>query len=533
MNDKPVILCVDDEHEVLRAIERDLRARYREDYRVIRAASGEEAVDTLTKLKQRNDDVALVVSDQRMPGLEGTEVLTRTSELYSDARLVLLTAYADTGIAIRSINEVGLDRYLSKPWDPPETHLYPALDDLLEAWTSTSRQPYSGTRIIGDQWSPYCHSAKEFLARNRIPYKWQDISRDEEALALAKATNDCKSLPIIVLADGTVLENPSREELATSLGMHISAAEKAYDLIIVGGGPSGLAAAVYGASEGLSTVLVENEAIGGQAGTSSRIENYLGFPKGLSGNELASRANAQAQRLGSEILVPQAVESVAIENQYKIVRLANGTELTARAMIAGVYYGAATSDAKLYSRAAVHINGGGNSAGQAAMHLSRYAKTVSIIIRGDSLEKSMSRYLIDQIAATPNIAVLTNTVIKNAKGEQRLEKLVLENQETGNQSEEIADALFIFIGSAPNSVLLEGIVEIDEKGFVLTGLDLPQTKGRIRNWSLDRDPFHLETSVPGLFAAGDVRWGSSKRIAAAVGEGSVAVSLVHQYLSTV
>lgn len=551
--EKPTILCVDDEPEVLRAIERDLRGRYRSDYRVIRAGSGEEAVETLTRLSQRGDDVALVVSDQRMPGVEGTEVLATAAELYQDARLVLLTAYADTNVAIRSINEVGLDRYLSKPWDPPEELLYPALDDLLEAWVSTSRAPYRGIRVIGDQWSPASHSTKEFLARNRVPYRWEDIERDSEARALAQLTNECRTLPIVVLEDGTTLEAPARDELAEQIGMKTSAAAQSYDLVIVGGGPAGLAAAVYGASEGLSTVLIEGEAIGGQAGTSSRIENYLGFPSGLSGSELASRAQAQATRLGAELVVPQRADRIQLDDAYKIVETADGMEISGRSLIfspgmdvrrldadgvdqftgAGVYYGAATSEATLFSGAHVVVYGGGNSAGQAAMHLGRFAKSVRVAVRGNDLQTSMSQYLIDQLDATDNISLQTRTVIARADGTNHLERLVFEDVDTGERREEKVDALFVFIGSFPNSALVHELVECDDAGFVLTGLDLPHVMSRIKAWPLDRDPFHLETSVPGLFAVGDVRWGSSKRVAAAVGEGSVAVSLVHQYLSTV
>ena len=400
---------------------------------------------------------------------------------------------------------------------------------------------------------PASHTTKEFLARNRIPYRWEDIERNSEALALAQLTNECRILPIVVLEDGTTLEAPSRDELADRIGMKTSAAAQSYDLVIVGGGPAGLAAAVYGASEGLSTVLIEGEAIGGQAGTSSRIENYLGFPSGLSGSELASRAQAQATRLGAELVVPQRADRIQLDGAYKIVELADGTEISGRSLIfspgmdvrrldadgvdqltgAGVYYGAATSEAALFSGADVIVYGGGNSAGQAAMHLSRFANSVQVVIRGTDLQTSMSQYLIDQLDATENVSLRPRTVIAHADGDDHLERLVLQDVDSGELSEEKVDALFIFIGSFPNSALVHDLVECDDSGFVLTGLDLPHVKGRIKGWQLDRDPFHLETSVPGLFAVGDVRWGSSKRVAAAVGEGSVAVSLVHQYLSTV
>ncbi len=550
---KPILLAVDDEPDVLKNIERDLRARYRKDYRVARAGSGAEALDVTRQLRQRGDVVALFLSDQRMPGMEGTEFLVEAQALFPQARTVLLTAYADTNAAIRSINDIGLDHYLMKPWDPPEQALYPVLDDLLDSWRATARPPYRGIQVAGALWSGASHDTKEFLARNRIPYRWLDVERDEAARALVDAVNGGRTLPVVFLPDGAPLEAPDRATLAAALGMKTTATAGYYDLLVIGGGPAGLGAAVYGASEGLTTALIEQEATGGQAGTSSRIENYLGFPAGLSGSDLAHRATAQAERLGAELLVPQAVTEVRLEGDYKIVTLADGTSLTARSLVlatgmkvrrlpaegvaaltgAGVYYGAALTEAAHYRGRPMFVVGGGNSAGQGAMFFSRYASKVTILIRREGLESTMSHYLIEQLAATPNVEVQPRRKVVEALGGDRLEALRVEHLDTGEVVEEEAAALFVFIGSAPNSQLVEGIVARDDKGFVLTGARLPRLGGRPRAWTPDRDPYLLETSVPGIFAAGDVRGGSSKRVAAAVGEGAVVVSEVHQYLSTV
>ena len=550
---KPILLAVDDEPDVLKNIERDLRARYRKDYRVARAGSGAEALEVTRQLRQRGDVVALFLSDQRMPGMEGTEFLVEAQALFPQARTVLLTAYADTNAAIRSINDIGLDHYLMKPWDPPEQALYPVLDDLLDSWRATARPPYRGIQVAGALWSGASHDTKEFLARNRIPYRWLDVERDEAARALVDAVNGGRTLPVVFLPDGAPLEAPDRAALAAALGMNTTATAGYYDLLVIGGGPAGLGAAVYGASEGLTTALIEQEATGGQAGTSSRIENYLGFPAGLSGSDLAHRATTQAERLGAELLVPQAVTEVRLEGDYKIVTLADGTSLTARSLVlatgmrvrrlpadgvaaltgAGVYYGAALTEAAHYRGRPMFVVGGGNSAGQGAMFFSRYASKVTILIRRGGLESTMSRYLIEQLAATPNVEVQPRRQVVEAVGGDRLEALRVEHLDTGEVVEEEAAALFVFIGSAPNSQLVEGIVVRDDSGFVLTGARLPRLDGRPRGWTPDRDPYLLETSVPGVFAAGDVRGGSSKRVAAAVGEGAVVVSEVHQYLSTV
>jgi thioredoxin reductase (NADPH) len=548
---KPILLTVDDEPQVLNAIERDLRAHFKGEVRVMKANGGQEALETVRQLKTREMPLALLLVDQRMPGMSGTELLRAAMEIFPDAKKVLLTAYADTQAAITSINEIGLDHYLMKPWDPPEEHLFPVLDDLLEQWASEAPVPEEGLRVVGTRWSGSSHDVKDFLARNRVPYRWIDLERDESYKALVEPTG---KLPLLIFPDGEKLFGPDRTTLATKLGMRTAAKMAFYDLAVIGAGSAGLAAAVYGASEGLRTVLVEKEATGGQAGTSSRIENYLGFPKGLSGTDLARRATAQAERLGAEILVPQEVASLRVDGNYKILCLADGTELTCMALVAatgvavrrlevpgaeplvgaGVFYGAALTEAAHYRGEDVLVVGGANSAGQGAMFFSRYARKVTMVVRGPDLRASMSTYLIDQIASTPNIEVRTETAICELRaeagpgGEPRLGSVVVERR--GEQVELAAAALFVFIGAAPHTQLLEGIVARDEKGFVLTGPDLgPKPKG----WRLEREPYLFETSVPGIFAAGDVRAGSSKRVAAAVGEGAVAVRFVHQYLGTV
>ena len=550
--EKPIILCVDDEPDVLRAIDRDLRKRYRDTYRVLRAASGEEAVETLVKLKARGDDVALVISDQRMPGLTGADVLAKARDLFMDARLALLTAYADTNVAIQSINEIGLDRYLSKPWDPPETHLYPELDTLLEAWASTFRSAKKGLRIIGDHWSSHSHELREFLSRNRVPYTYLDVDRDAEAAAFVDNAAGVAELPIVLLEDGTVLENPDRAMLAAKVGMNTKAADQSYDVAIVGGGPAGLAAAVYAASEGLSTVLLEEEGVGGRASTSARIDNYLGFPEGLAGASLANRANEQALRIGADLLVPQIVQRITFDNRYKLLHLADGAVISARTLVFasgmkvrrldapgadalignGVYYGAATSDMMRHAGADVHIVGGGDSAAQAALHLIRHVRSVTLVVRSAASSLAMSDRWYDQIKRHKSIHLRANTVVARAGGDDVLRELTLKNTDTDKTEFVASGALFSFIGSSPNSALLRGQVACDDKGFVLTGIDLPQVGGRVRGWSEDRDPVYLETSMPGVFAAGDVRAGSSKRVASAVGEGTIAASLAVQYLKT-
>jgi thioredoxin reductase (NADPH) len=558
---KPILLTVDDDPQVLNAVERDLRRHYRSDYRVIKATSGREALEVVRQLKQRDDPVALFLVDQRMPEMSGTDFLAQAMVFYPAARKVLLTAYADTQAAIASINDIGLDYYLMKPWDPPEQNLYPALDDLINAWWQSAPPTYDGIRVAGTLWSPKSHHVKDFLARNRIPYLWLDIETDLQARALVDATLTSqvvespgpRRLPVVFFPDGTILVEPDFVTLADKVGLHTQATQPFYDLIIVGAGPAGLGAAVYGASEGLKTLLIDKEATGGQAGTSSRIENYLGFPKGLSGAELAQRATTQAERLGAEILTAQEAVKVRVEDPYRYVLLKDGTELGCRSLIlacgvtvkrldapgverltgAGVYYGAALTEAAHYKDKPVFVVGGANSAGQAAMFFSGYASKVTMLVRGYGLAESMSQYLIDQIGATPNIEVVVEVEVIEAMGKDRLEAIKVHHLDTGEEESLSAAALFIFIGAVPHSALVEGVVERNSAGFILTGADLIRNGKKPFGWRSQRDPFLLETSVPGIFAAGDIRQGAVRRVASAVGEGAIAVSLVHQYLRTV
>ena len=551
---KPVILAVDDDPQVLRAVERDLRRRYAKDYRVLRADSGESALDTLGKLKLRGDPVALFLVDQRMPRMTGVEFLEEAIERFPDAKRALLTAYSDTEAAIRAINEVGLDYYLQKPWDPPDQNLYPNLDDMLGDWQADYRPPFSGLRVIGDRWSPESHRTRDFLARNRVPFRWLDVEGSEEAREIvASADHGAPKLPLVVYEDGTYAEAPENREIADRIGLQTRAEQQFYDLVIVGGGPSGLAAAVYGASEGLKTVLIEREAPGGQAGTSSRIENYLGFPAGLSGGDLARRAVDQARRFEVEILTPQEVSAVRVEDPYRIVTLTDGTEISCYAIIIttgvsyrkldapgmdrltgrGVYYGAAQTEAFSCKGEDVYVVGGANSAGQAAMFFSSHARKVFLLCRGGDLGKSMSDYLVRQIEDTENIEVLLNTNVAAVEGEEHLERVSVHNTATGETGTFPAHSLFVFIGAAPKTDWLDGLVARDERGFILSGTDMMHDGKRPTGWRPDRDPFLLETSVPGVFVAGDVRHGSVKRCASAVGEGSIAVQFVHQYLREV
>jgi thioredoxin reductase (NADPH) len=559
---KPVVLILDDEPQVLNAVERDLRRHYRSDYRIVKAGSGAEALEVVRKLQRRSDPLALFLVDQRMPGMSGTEFLAEARQIYPDARRVLLTAYADTQAAIDSINTIGLDYYLMKPWDPPEQNLYPVLDDLLGDWWQTAPPTYDGIRVAGTLWSPKSHDVKDFLARNRIPYLWLDIEQDSQAAAMVEAAlaaggpdsgGGRHRLPVVFLPDGTVLIEPDNRALAEKVGLRTQAEQAFYDLIVVGAGPAGLGAGVYGASEGLHTLLIDKEATGGQAGTSSRIENYLGFPKGLSGADLAHRATTQAIRLGAELLTAQEVVKVRMEDPYRYVLLGDGTELGCRSLIvatgvtvrrlnvpgvdrltgAGIYYGAALTEAANYRGQHVFVVGGANSAGQGAMFFSRYAGQVSMLVRGEGLQASMSQYLIDQIAATPNIDVRVHTEVAEVHGSDRLEAITLFNSATQESTTMPAAALFLFIGAVPHSELVAGVVERNSAGFILTGQDLIHDGQRPKDWRLKRDPYMLETSVPGIFAAGDVRQGAVRRVASAVGEGAIAVSLVHQYLKTV
>ncbi len=548
---KPVILAVDDDPQVLRAVERDLRRRYAREYRVLRADSGESALDTLGKLKLRGDPVALFLVDQRMPRMTGVEFLEEAIERFPDAKRALLTAYADTEAAIRAINEVGLDYYLQKPWDPPDQNLYPNLDDMLDDWRADYRPPFEGIKVVGDRWSPDSHRTRDFLARNRVPYRWLDVEGSKDAgEMLRNADHGAPKLPLVVYEDGTHAEAPENREIAEKIGLQTRAEQQFYDLVIVGGGPSGLAAAVYGASEGLKTVLVEREAPGGQAGTSSRIENYLGFPAGLSGGDLARRAVDQARRFEVEILTPQEVSGVRAEDPYRIVTLSDGTEISCYALIIttgvsyrkldapgverltgrGIYYGAAQTEAFSCKDEDVYIVGGANSAGQAAMFFSSQARNVYLLCRGDNLGKSMSDYLVRQIDTKNNIEVLLDSSVASVEGDDHLERITIRDAATGETRTVPAHSLFIFIGAAPKTDWLDGVVARDERGFILSGSDLMRDGQRPKGWRPERDPFLLETGVPGIFVAGDVRHGSVKRCASAVGEGSIAVQFVHQYM---
>ena len=551
---KPVILTVDDDPQVLQEVARDLRQQYGNNFRIMRADSGAAALDTLEKLKLRNETVALFLADQRMPQMSGVEFLEKGLSMYPNAKRALLTAYADTDAAIDAINKTQVDYYLMKPWDPPQERLYPVIDDLLDDWMAHFRPPFEGIRVIGNRWSPHSHQIKDFLARNQVPYEWLDIELSAEAQKLVEYA-DCEplKLPLVLFSDGSSLVEPNNVELAEKIGLQTQAEKPFYDLIIVGGGPAGLAAAVYGASEGLRTLMIEKEAPGGQAGTSSRIENYLGFPVGLSGGDLARRAVTQARRFGVEILTPQQVQGVQVQDQYRIIQLKDGSEISCHALIlalgvawrrlnmpgierltgAGVYYGAAQTEARSCEGEEVYIVGAANSAGQGAMYFSKYASKVIMLVRGDSLTKSMSQYLIDQIEATPNIEVRLNTSVVEAKGETSLEQLTLVNSLTNEQETVNANSLFIFIGAKPSTEWLDGVLEKDERGFILTGRDLNHNDSRPKGWNLDREPFLLETNVPGIFAVGDVRHGSIKRVASGVGEGSICVQFVHNYLSKV
>jgi thioredoxin reductase (NADPH) len=542
----PVILVVDDEPTVLAAVARDLRQGFGEGYRIVRARSGEEALEVLRELVRRGEQVALLVADQRMPGLSGTDYLVRARELVPTAKRVLLTAYADTEAAIQAINEVDLDYYLLKPWDPPEEKLFPVVRDLLSAWEAGAALEAGGVRLIGHRFSRATHELRDFLARNLVPARWLDVERDAEARQLLKVAGvDDDRLPVALLEDGTVLERPTVLELAERLGVAGQPALEHYDLVIVGGGPAGLAAAVYGASEGLKTIMVEREGPGGQAGQSSRIENYLGFPAGLSGSELTQRATTQARRLGAELLTLKDTTGLRAEGSGRIVELSGGGKLSASTVLIasgvsyrqlnapgfaeltgqGIYYGAAVTDARECVDQHVVVIGGANSAGQAAVYLSAHASRVTMLVRGDSLEKSMSRYLIEQIEALDNVEVRTRSEAVAAEGDGRLRALRIRSSD-GSESVEPVDACFVFIGARPLTDWLEGVLARDERGFILAGLDV---KGD--GWPLQRDPLPLETSVPGVFVAGDVRARSIKRVASAVGEGSMAVSLVHQYLA--
>ncbi|WP_037909018.1 FAD-dependent oxidoreductase [Actinacidiphila yeochonensis] len=547
---RAALLTVDDDPGVSRAVARDLRRRYGERYRVVRAESGQAALDALREMKLRGDLVAVILADYRMPNMTGVEFLELAMDVYPGARRVLLTAYADTGAAIDAINVVDLDHYLLKPWDPPEEKLYPVVDEMLEAWLASDHRPVPETKVIGHRWSARSSKVREFLARNQVPYRWYLSDQAEGRRLLTAADCDERRLPVVITADGEVLLEPSDHDLAARVGLSTAPAEEFYDLVVVGAGPAGLGAAVYGASEGLRTVLVERTATGGQAGQSARIENYLGFPDGISGAQLTDRARRQASRFGAELLTACEVTALDVEGPTRTVRFSDGLAVSAQSVILttgvtyrqldvpgveeltgrGVYYGSSLTEAAGCEGQDVYIVGGANSAGQAAVYLSQHAKSVTLLVRGAALEASMSYYLVQQIADIPTIRVRTSTQVEGVHGEDHLEGLTL--RDTASGSTELVDAqrMFVFIGAAPRTGWLDGVVRRDDHGFVLTGPDLLDDGRPPAGWSQDRLPYHLETSVPGVFAAGDVRSESAKRVASAVGEGAMAVMLAHRYL---
>ncbi|HEY1293236.1 MAG TPA: FAD-dependent oxidoreductase [Chloroflexota bacterium] len=552
MSSKPVLLTVDDDAAVLQALTRDLRRQYAERFRIVRADSGAQALDILRELRLAEEQAAVIVADHRMPGMTGIEFLEASLELFPDAKRVLLTAYADVEVAVRAINRVGLDYYLLKPWDPPAEKLYPVLDELIDDWLADYRPPFEGVRLIGHRWSARSHEIKDLLARNQVPFQWLDVETSGDArelLAASQITPTPDRLPIVVTGSGTPLEAPDNAELAAVIGLQTRAELPFYDLIVVGGGPAGLAAAVYAASEGLKTVLVEREAPGGQAGQSSRIENYLGFPSGISGSQLARRAVTQARRFGAEIITIQDACHLEASGAARMVRLAGGGALSAHTVLVatgvdyrrleapgverltgrGVYYGAAISEAQSLSDQDVYLVGGANSAGQAAVYFARFARQVTLVVRADRLEKSMSQYLVDQVYSTPNIRVELNSEVIAARGDEHLEGLTIGNRADGSETQVTCDFLSVFIGAYPHTDWLGASVARDERGFILSGSDLGRG-GTADRWPLEREPLLLETSLPGVFVAGDVRRSSMKRVASAVGEGAMAVHLVHQYL---
>jgi len=551
---QPIIFSIDDDQQVLRALGRDLKSKYRQEYKILSSDSAKEALASLRELKNKGENVALFISDQRMPEMEGVAFLEKAMEIYPEAKRVLLTAYSDTDAAIKAINDVKLDYYLTKPWDPPEEKLFPIVNDLLDEWQNNFIPHYHGIKLIGYQFSPKSHHIKDFLAGNLVPYLWMDIETSEEAEQLIQLNNiEKKDLPAIFFEDGTYVVDPNLPAVASKIGLNPSIKHDIYDVVIVGAGPAGLAASVYGASEGLKTLLVERRAPGGQAGTSSRIENYLGFPTGLSGADLTRRAITQATRFGTDFLSPQSVKEIKTKDNYKIIVLEDGREINTKSVVittgvdyrkldtkgleqftgAGVYYGAATTEASSCKDKEVFVVGGGNSAGQGAMYLSKFAKNVYIIIRKEDLTSTMSAYLIDQINGTPNIHLLAKTEIEEAHGSDKIQSLSLENVETKNIEQKPADAVYIFIGAKPYTEWVATDILKDDKGFIETGRDMKLHENFNKIWKLQRDPYLLETSSPGIFAAGDVRAGAMNRVASAVGEGSMSISFVHKYLSEI
>jgi thioredoxin reductase (NADPH) len=551
--DQSIIFVIDDDAQVLRAITRDLKNKYRQDYRVLSTSSAKEALNSLLELKNKGESVAMFISDQRMPEMEGVEFLSQAMEYYDEAKKVLLTAYSDTDAAIKAINNVRLDYYLTKPWDPPEERLYPVINDLLDDWQNNFHPDFKGIKLVGYQFSPKSHEIKEFLSGNLIPYQWLDAT-DEDGKQLLQLNNlEAKDLPVIFFEDGTMLLSPHIIDVAKRIGLNPEVKNEIYDVVIIGAGPAGLAASVYGSSEGLKTLLIERRAPGGQAGTSSRIENYLGFPTGLSGADLTRRAIAQSVRFGTDFLSPQSVKAIQVQDNYKKIILSDDKEVMAKALVittgvdyrqlttpgiaqfkgAGIYYGAANTEASACKDKIVFIVGGGNSAGQAAMYLSKFAKQVNILIRKDSLSYTMSSYLVDQIRGVDNISISTSSEVVEAKGSESLEQLTIQNINTKEIYIENAAALYIFIGAKPFTDWLDDEIITNDKGFIETGRDLQHYDKFKKIWKLERDPYLLETSCPGIFAAGDVRAGAMNRVASAVGEGSMAISFVHKYLAEI
>jgi thioredoxin reductase (NADPH) len=548
---KPVILTVDDDPGVSRSVARDLRRRYGADYRIVRAESGRDALDALRELALRGEPVAAILADYRMPEMNGIDFLEAAMDIAPHARRALLTAYADTDAAIRAINVVDVDHYLLKPWDPPEEKLYPVIDALVETWRAVGVRPVEETRVVGHRWSAECFGVRDFLARNSVPYRYYSIEEPEGARLLEAAGAGPEDVPIVITTDGTALKNPTEAEIAGAVGLTTDPAGDFYDLIVIGGGPAGLGSAVYGASEGLRTVLVERQATGGQAGQSSRIENYLGFPDGVSGAQLTDRARRQAAKFGAEVLTARDVVGLEVRGSARVVKFGDGSEIAAHAVVLatgvsynsldapgvaelagrGIFYGSAATEAPGCAGQDVYIVGGANSAGQAAVFFSRHAASVTVLVRGAGLEASMSTYLIKQLDAIDNVHVRAGTEVAEARGDGHLERLVLSDRASGEKQEVEAGSMFVFIGAAPRTEWLEGVVVRDERGFVPTGPDLVSGGARPTGWPLDRDPYHLESSVPGVFVAGDVRAESVKRVASAVGEGAMAVTLVHRYLA--
>ncbi len=550
---QPIIFAIDDDAQVLRAIARDLKNKYRNDYRILSTSSAKEALSSLLELKNKGESVAIFISDQRMPEMEGVDFLQQAKEFYDDAKKVLLTAYSDTDAAIKAINDVKLDYYLTKPWDPPEEKLYPVIDDLLDDWQNGFHPDFKGIKLIGYQFSPKSHVIKEFLSGNLVPYLWLDAD-SEEGIQLIQLNNiEIKDLPVIFFEDGTMASSPQIIDIATHIGLNPEVKNEVYDVVVIGAGPAGLAASVYSSSEGLKTLLIERKAPGGQAGTSSRIENYLGFPTGLSGADLTRRAVTQSTRFGTDFLSPQSVKAIEVQDNYKKIILEGDKEIMTKAIVittgvdyrqlttpgiqkftgAGIYYGAANTEAAACKNNVVFIVGGGNSAGQAAMYLSKFARQVNILIRKDSLSYTMSSYLIDQINGVSNISVCTGREVVEAKGNERLEQLNIQNVNTGEVYTEDAAALYIFIGAKPFTEWLSADIIINDKGFIETGRELQRYNHFQKIWKLERDPYLLETSCAGIFAAGDVRAGAMNRVASAVGEGSMAISFVHRYLAEI